>query len=90
MKGLIIIFKLDIENGKYTFINDNGVVSILRHGEAWRNDTGDKALLCLLQRTEDYRNEIVELRSNSRLACPNCYEYCDVWTSESTPCGDDW
>ena len=51
-------FKIDIENGKYTFINDNGIVSILRGGETWRNETGDKALLCLLQKMETIKEKL--------------------------------
>jgi len=50
------MYKIDIENGKYTFINDNGVVTILRHGENW--DTGNKALLCLLQKVEKYEEDL--------------------------------
>jgi len=50
------MYKIDIENGKYTFINDNGVVTILRYGE--NRDTGNKALLCLLQKVEKYEEDL--------------------------------
>lgn len=83
-------FKIEIEEGKYTFINDNGIVSILRHGKEWRNESGDKALLRLLQQVEQYRNEIIKLRGKAHLSCPNCYEDCMSWVSEGKPCGDKW
>lgn len=47
------MFELTVENGKYTFINNNGVVSILRYGKEWRNEAGDKALLSLPQYVEE-------------------------------------
>ena len=45
------MYKIDIENGKYTFINDNGVVTILHYGKIWSR--GNKALLCLLQKKKN-------------------------------------
>lgn len=83
-------FTLEVENGKYTFINDHGAVRILRHGEAWRDESGDKALLCLLQKVRDYRETIVELRGKAHLSCPNCMEDCSGWVSDGVPCGDKW
>ena len=50
-------YKINVEGGKYTFINDNGVVSILRFGEQWRSEAGDKALLCLLHQVESFEVE---------------------------------
>lgn len=58
------MYELEIENGKYTFINNNGVVSIKRFGEAWRNESGDKALLCLLQHVEKLEEENRQLKSS--------------------------
>jgi hypothetical protein len=52
-----LTYKINVEGGKYTFINDNGIVGILRNGEEWRNESGDKALLCLLQQTESLEVE---------------------------------
>ena len=51
------MYKINVEGGKYTFINDNGIVSILRGGEQWRSETGDKALLCLLHEVESLEVE---------------------------------
>ena len=50
-------YKIDVEGGKYTFTNNNGSIEILRRGKKWRNGTGDKALLCLLQEVESLETE---------------------------------
>lgn len=50
-------YKIDVEGGKYTFLNNNGIVSVLRNGEEWRNENGDKALLCLLYQVEKLEAE---------------------------------
>lgn len=72
-------FKLDVENRKYTFINDNGLVSILRCGEDWRSETGDKALLCLLQEVEKIKEKLGKCESllseaHALLDDVHCYE----------------
>ena len=56
------MYQIDVENGKYTFLNNSGVVSIKRYGEAWRDESGDKALLCLLQHVEELELEIKHLK----------------------------
>lgn len=88
MKGVIKLFKFETDDGKYTFINDNGVVTILRYGEAW--DTGNKALLSLLYKIEQYRDEIVELRGKAHLSCPACHDDCQSWVVAGIPCNDKW
>lgn len=50
------MFRIETDGGKYTFINDNGIVEIQRYGEKW--DTGNKALLSLLQAIEDHLEKI--------------------------------
>lgn len=61
------MYQIDLENGKYTFINNNGVVSINRFREEWRNESGDKALLCLLQHVEKLEEENRQLKENQQL-----------------------
>jgi hypothetical protein len=56
------MFKVEFEDGKYTFVNDNGIVEILRYGKPWRNESGDKALLCLLQKFEQQQEELESWR----------------------------
>lgn len=48
-----------IDAYKYTFINDNGVVDILRNGEIW--SSGNKATLALLQKVERYERSLGEI-----------------------------
>ncbi|MFZ3590131.1 hypothetical protein ACOI1C_12830 [Bacillus sp. DJP31] len=45
-------FKIELENGKYSFVNDNGVVKILLYSEECQEETGNSSLLCLLQYVE--------------------------------------
>lgn len=57
------MYEVEVENGKYTFINDNGIVSIKRCGEDWQENVGGKALLCLLHHVEKIEAELAELRN---------------------------
>ncbi|ARF66559.1 hypothetical protein B7C51_00235 [Paenibacillus larvae subsp. pulvifaciens] len=82
------MFKIETDNGKYTFINDNGIVRILRYGEMW--DTGNKAVLSLLQKVEKYREEIIDLRVKAHLSCPGCHDDCQGWVVDGQPCKSDW
>lgn len=43
---------IDLENGKYTVQEDNGKITVLRHGEVWRDETGDSLILALIQRIQ--------------------------------------
>lgn len=52
------MYKFDTEDEKYTFINNNGIVTILRYGEEWRNESGNKALLSLLHEVEEMEKYI--------------------------------
>lgn len=40
---------LELEDGKYTVLHDeqHGGLTILRHGEVWRNESGDKFILAM-------------------------------------------
>lgn len=59
------MYEVDVENGKYTFINDNGIVSIKRCGEDWQENVGGKALLCLLQHVEKLELELKQCKELS-------------------------
>lgn len=52
------MYKVEVDNGKYTFINNNGIVSVQRHHEDWKDATGDKSLLSLLQHVEDLEKQL--------------------------------
>ena len=45
-------FVLTLEGGKYTVINDHGIVKAERYREPWRDLTGDGLVLALVQEVE--------------------------------------
>lgn len=50
--------RIDVENGKYTFVVENGEVSLLRHGEPWlRIWVAVKAIIALMGELEEAREE---------------------------------
>lgn len=46
------ICRIELEEGKYTVLHkeDHGGVTVLRHGEPWRNETGDGFILAMVHR----------------------------------------
>ncbi|BAV80881.1 hypothetical protein [Vibrio phage RYC] len=44
--------KISLENGKYVINNNNGIVTVRRFGEEWRDLTGDSLFLSLIQEVE--------------------------------------
>lgn len=57
-----MIFELPIEEGKYTVLYDNGKIEILRHGEPWRNETGDGFLHALLMSHIELEHKLYEVK----------------------------
>ena len=52
-----------IELGRYTVTHDNGLhLRALRHGEYWRDLTGDSLILAMAQRIEDLELKITVLK----------------------------
>ncbi|WP_394941193.1 hypothetical protein [Psychromicrobium sp. YIM B11713] len=49
-----------IGNGKYAVTGiETGRLEALRHGEPWRELTGDKLVLCLTQEIQELREKLV-------------------------------
>ncbi len=55
MSGKIVI---KLEDGKYVYTFENGMQSITRHGETWRNETGDGFILAMAHRIQELENEL--------------------------------
>lgn len=56
--------KIVLENGKYTVLHENGVnLRALRHGEAWRELTGDGLVLAMAQRIEELEEQLQAIES---------------------------
>lgn len=56
---------IDIEDGKYTLVFhvEHGGLTVLRNGEVWRNETGDKLMLAMLHEIDRLRSANKELTS---------------------------
>lgn len=51
--------EVSVDNGKYTIImKENGSMEALRHGETWRDLTGDGMVLALAQEIEELREKL--------------------------------
>lgn len=56
-------YKVELEGGKYTFTNDNGIVSFERYGEPSNAYLGNKAVYLLLSRIERLERTLHAYRS---------------------------
>jgi hypothetical protein len=55
----IAMMRVDVADGKYTYIFKNGEASVLRYGEPWDRDvTGDKFVYCLASEVESLRQQL--------------------------------
>ncbi len=54
------MYKITLE--EYEFTNNNGVITVKRHGEEWKDYIGDNAVLALLHKIEDLEDEILNFR----------------------------
>lgn len=52
--------KIDLYDGKYTVIFDDGKLSALRYGEPWRDITGDNLIYWMFVEIEELRQFIAE------------------------------
>lgn len=50
--------KIDLNDGKYTYIFDNGKQKALRHGEEWRDLTGDNLIYWMACRIQELEEEL--------------------------------
>lgn len=57
------LVQIDLYDGKYTVLHDedHGGITILRHNEAWRNETGDGLILAMIQKIQEQKNKIESL-----------------------------
>ena len=56
--------KIVLEDGKYTVLHENGTnLRALRHGEPWRELTGDGLVLAMAQRIEELEAQLQAIES---------------------------
>lgn len=62
--------RIELDNGKYTIEDNNGIMTAYRYGELWDVKTqdliGDKFTLCLVQHIEKLTEEIEQLKQNNK------------------------
>lgn len=61
-------YTISLDNGKYTIVNDNGIMTFLRYGEAWPaadNLKHSKVVLAMAQRIEALECAIGEVLNGS-------------------------
>jgi len=51
--------RVEIEDGKYTYIFKDGHSEILRYGEYWRDCVGDKFIYCMASEVESLRQQLL-------------------------------
>lgn len=55
---------VELEDGKYTVLHDeqHGGVTVLRYDEPWRNETGDKLILAMVNKIVELQEEVDSLK----------------------------
>lgn len=79
--------------GKYTYVvTDDGRIEILRHGKAWRTETGDNAMLALIMEVEALEGRVAKTLDDLKYANIRnsglekaVREARDMWLEENDP-----
>ena len=50
--------RIDLLDGKYTVINENGILKALRYGEPWRDLIGDNLISALVDYIEELEQQV--------------------------------
>jgi len=53
--------RIDINDGKYSVINDEGRLTALRYGEPWRNLSGDNLIYWMFVEIVSLKAEIAQM-----------------------------
>lgn len=59
--------RIDLENGKYTYVFDKSHQYALRHGEPWKDLTGDKFVYCLAAELEEAREQHAAIAAHNEI-----------------------
>lgn len=57
--------KIDLNDGKYTYVFDNGKQYALRYGEQWRDLTGDNLIYWMACRIEELEDRLADYEDDS-------------------------
>lgn len=58
--------KIDLNDGKYTYVMDNGKQYALRYSEPWRDLVGDKFVYAMACKIQDLEDEIKSLKKDMK------------------------
>mgnify|MGYP000872976592 FL=1 len=53
--------RIDLNDGKYSVINDDGRLTALRYGEPWRNLSGDNLIYWMFVEIVNLKAEIAQM-----------------------------
>jgi hypothetical protein len=82
------------DNGKYTVINNNGLLSALRYGEPWRELTGDNLVAVMFHEVDRLHEVNTELLEALKVALATIEDYLDYdhdgdpWTEDARSMGE--
>ena len=55
--------RIDLDDGKYTYLLDEQGQRVLRYGEPWRDITGDKFILLMAMEIDELRKKLKQFTS---------------------------
>lgn len=74
-------FKVELDGGKYMFVNDNGMVDFYRYGEPSAEFIGSKPILSLLHKLEQQECKLEAIKNVAKRleygAILNAYDFYD-------------
>jgi hypothetical protein len=65
--GTVAPERMDFDDGKYTVINDRGVLTALRHGQPWRDLVGDNLVYWMFVTARDLKEENEALKQRIKM-----------------------
>lgn len=59
--------RMDFDDGKYTVINDRGILTALRHGQPWRDLVGDNLVYWMFVTARELKEENEALKQRIKM-----------------------
>jgi hypothetical protein len=82
------VTRIDLENGKYTVLHDNGAgLHALRYGEPWRDMVGDGLVLAMAQEIEELQAHLLEAEEGRTRVSREASKFEDRMGDLQVKCG---